>query len=129
VKSPGGQMSAYRKALRYSEEACQLDAGNGVMLNTLGVAHYRAGNYEKALETLRRSGVINQAQFQGSLSADIAFLPMTQRRLDDDNEARAEFQRLRERMKDPRLAQDAESRVFVGEAEALRTTPKTPGDE
>ena len=52
VKLPGGEMSGYRKALRYSEEACQLEPKNGRLLNTLGVAYYRVGNYEKALETL-----------------------------------------------------------------------------
>ena len=29
VKLPGGEMSGYRKALRYSEEACQLEPENG----------------------------------------------------------------------------------------------------
>ena len=59
VKLPGGEMSGYRKALRYSEEACQLEPENGDFLNTLGVAYYRVGNYEKALDVLSRSDKIN----------------------------------------------------------------------
>ncbi len=37
---------------RYSEEACQFEPKNGLLLNTLGLAYYRVGNYEKVLETL-----------------------------------------------------------------------------
>ena len=57
-------MSDYRKALRYSEEACQLEPENGDFLNTLGVAYYRVGNYEKALDVLLRSDKINSAPRQ-----------------------------------------------------------------
>ena len=56
VKLSGGEMSGYRKAVRYSEEACQLEPENGEFLNTLGVAYYRVGNYEKALDVLRTLG-------------------------------------------------------------------------
>jgi hypothetical protein len=48
VKLPGGEKSGYRKALRNSEEACQLEPKDGIVLNTLGMAYYRVGNYEKA---------------------------------------------------------------------------------
>ena len=64
VKLPGGEMSGYRKALRYSEEACQLEPENGDFLSTLGVAYYRVGNYEKALDVLSRSDKIERAQRQ-----------------------------------------------------------------
>jgi Flp pilus assembly protein TadD len=46
-------MSGYRSALRYCEEACQLDPNHGESLNTLGVAYYRVGNYEKAVTRAR----------------------------------------------------------------------------
>jgi len=129
VKVPGGEMSGYRKAVRYSEEACQLEPKNGLSLNTLGVAYYRVGNYEKALATLLRSDPINKTQFKGSIPADLAFLAMTQQRLGHAKEAQAELQRLRERMKEPRWAQDAEAQDFLREAEALLANPKTPGDK
>jgi tetratricopeptide (TPR) repeat protein len=127
VKLPGGEMSVYRKALRYSEEACQLEPKNGQWLNTLGVAYYRVGNYEMTLATLLRSAEINKAHFQGSFPADLAVLAMTQQQLGHAKEAQAELQRLRERMKDPRWAQDAEAQGFLREAEALLAKPKTPG--
>jgi WD40 repeat protein/serine/threonine protein kinase len=127
VKLPGGEMSGYRQALRYSEEACQLVSKNGTWLNTLGVAHHRVGNYEKALETLLRSDQINKARFQGSHPADLAFLAMTQQQLGHVKEAQAELERLRERMKDPRWAKDEEAQGFLREGEALLAKPKTPG--
>jgi dipeptidyl aminopeptidase/acylaminoacyl peptidase len=129
VKLPGGETSGYRKALRYSEEACQLEPVTGAYLTTLGVAYYRVGNDDKALETLLRADKINQQQEKGSIPADLAFLAMTQQHLGHAKEAQAELKRLRERMKDPRLAQDAEAEGFLREAEALLANPKTPGDK
>jgi WD40 repeat protein/serine/threonine protein kinase/regulation of enolase protein 1 (concanavalin A-like superfamily) len=119
VKLPGGELSGYRKALRCSEKACQLEPKNGLFLNTLGVAYFRVGNYEKALEVLLRSDRANKTQFQGSVPADLAFLAMTQRRLGHGKEAQAALQRLRERLKDPRWAPDAEALGFLHETEAL----------
>ena len=52
VKLPGGELSDHRKAVRFSEQACQLEPENGDFQSTLGVAYYRAGNYEKALDAL-----------------------------------------------------------------------------
>jgi eukaryotic-like serine/threonine-protein kinase len=127
VKLPAGEMSGYRQALRFSEEACQLEPMNGDSLNTLGVAYYRVGNYEKALATLLRSDQINKARFEGSIPADLAILAMTQQQLGHAKEAQAELQRLRERMKDPRWAKDDEAKGFLREAEALLANPKTPG--
>ena len=95
-------MSGYRKALRYSEEACQLEPENGDFLSTLGVAYYRVGNYEKALDVLLRSDKINALKDKGSRPADLAFLAMTHQQLGHTKEAEAKLQLLRERMKDPR---------------------------
>jgi tetratricopeptide (TPR) repeat protein len=127
VKLPGGEMSGYRKALLHSEEACQLEPKNGLLLNTLGVAYYRLGEYEKALTTLLRSDQMNKIQLQGSHPADLAFHAMTHQQLGHAKEAQAELQRLQERMKDPRWAQDAEAQGFLREAEALLAISKTPG--
>ncbi len=127
VKQPGRPLSDCQKALRYGEEACQLEPKNGLYLNTLGVAHYRDGNYEKAQETLLRSDQINKTQFQGSIPADLAFLAMTQQHLGHMQEAQTFLQRLRECMKVPRWAQDADAQSFLREAEALLAKPKAPG--
>ncbi len=129
VKLPGRATSDYRKAVRYSEGACQLEPKNGYYLNTLGAAYYRMGNFNKALETLRRSDLINQKEYQGSDPAGLAFLAMTQQQLGHAEEAQAWLQRLRERMKDPRWAQNPEAQGFLREAEEWLARPKPPGSK
>ena len=71
-------MSGYRKALRYSEEACQLEPENGDFVSTLGVAYYRVGNYEKALDVLSHSDKLRALGDKGSRPTDLAFLAMAQ---------------------------------------------------
>jgi tetratricopeptide (TPR) repeat protein len=129
VKLPGGEMSGYRKALRYSDAGCQLEPENGGLLNTLGVACYRAGNYEKALDVLSRSDRINALRDKGSVPADLAFIAMAHQQLGHAKEAEAELQLWRERMKDPRWAQDAQAPGFLREAEELLVRPKPPSSK
>jgi tetratricopeptide (TPR) repeat protein len=124
VKLPGGEPSGYRKALRYSEEACQLEPENGNLLNTLGVASYRVGNYEKALDVLSRSDKINALRDEVTGPANLAFLAMTHQQLGHAQEAGAKLQLLRERMKDSRWAHDAEAHGFLHEAEELLAKTK-----
>lgn len=81
VRLPGREMSDYQKALFFSEEACQLEPKNGNILNTLGVAHHRLGDYEKAIDALSRSDKINSLRDNGSHPLDIAFLAMTHQQL------------------------------------------------
>ena len=126
VKQPGRAMSDHQKALRYSEEACRVEPKNSLYLSTLGVAYYRVGNYDKALETLQRSDQINKKQHDGSLPANLAFLAMTQQRLGHAKEAQDHLQQLRQRMKDRAWADDAEAQGFLREAEALLAKPKPP---
>jgi tetratricopeptide (TPR) repeat protein len=126
VKQPGREISGYRQAVRYSEAAYQLEPETGDFLTTLGVAHYRVGHADKALEMLLRADQIHQKQDQGSLPVDLAFLAMTQQHLGHAKEAQAYLERLRERMKLPRWAQDAEARGFLREAEALLAKPPMP---
>ena len=128
VKLPGGEMSGYRKALRYSEEACQLEPEDGSFLSTLGVAYYRVGNYEKALDVLSRSDKINSLK-EGSRPTDLAFLAMAHQQLGHAKEAEAKLQLLRERMKDPRWAQDTQAQGFLREAEELLAKPKPPSSK
>ena len=128
VRLPGGEMSGYRKALRFSEEACQLEPENGDFLNTLGVAYYRVGNYEKGLDVLARSDQINALKDKGSRPTDLAFLAMAHQQLGHAKEAEAKLQLLREQMKDPRSAKDAGAQVFLREAEELLAKPKAPAN-
>ena len=129
VKLPGSDMSGRRKALRFSEEACQLESENGDFLSTLGVAHYRVGNFEKALDVLARSDKINALSDKGSRPVDLAFLAMTHQQLGHAKEAQAKLQLLRERMNDLRSTKDAGAQVFLHEAEELLARPKAPSSK
>jgi tetratricopeptide (TPR) repeat protein len=52
VRSPGGQIEAYRLALGKAEMANRLEPNNQDILFILGVAQYRVGAYQDALATL-----------------------------------------------------------------------------
>jgi WD40 repeat protein/tetratricopeptide (TPR) repeat protein len=126
VRSPDGSPEKYARALLQADEACSLLPGNGVLLNTLGVAQYRVGKYREAIETLTRSDKLNRAAFGKSLPADLAFLSMAQHRLGQKQQALATFEQLRQIMsasdqiKAPTAAaEDAmrnENRAFFKEA-------------
>jgi tetratricopeptide (TPR) repeat protein len=126
VKPPCGEMSDYRKALRYSEEACQLEPENGDFQSTLGVADYRVGNYEKALDVVARSDKIHALKDEGSNPAELAFLAMAHQQLGHAKEAEAKLQLLRERMKDPRWAQDAQAQGFCAKRKRCWQSPGLP---
>jgi tetratricopeptide (TPR) repeat protein len=123
VAKPGGDAAAYRKALLQAERACRMWRGNlGPQLNTLGVAQYRLGEYQEALETLARSEKLNAETDlvdHGSSPSDLAFLAMTYHQLGLKEKARDSLNRLRERMKQPQWATDEASRSFLWEAEEL----------
>jgi WD40 repeat protein len=114
VKTPKGAREAYAQALRQAEEAVRLAPGDGQILNTMGVAQYRMGQYAKAVETLTQSDKLNH-----SSPADLAFLAMAQQHLGKWDEAQATLGRLREVMKQPAWAKNAESQGFLREAEAV----------
>jgi hypothetical protein len=61
---------------------------------------------------------LNAAQ-EGSHPADLAFLAIAQHKLRKKDEAQATLDPLRELMKQPRWAKDAEAQGFLREAEEL----------
>lgn len=111
--------AAYRMALQYAEKAARLAPDNGNILNMLGVAQYRAGQYAAALETLTRSDKIQSAGRKGHHPLDLAFLAMTQHQLGQKEKAQATLARLRETMKDAEWAKNEEAQAFLREAAAL----------
>jgi WD40 repeat protein/serine/threonine protein kinase len=119
VYKPGGNADVYRLALQQAEELCRLEPQNGMYLNTLGVAQYRAGHYEAAAETLARSEKLNTTPADGSRPGDLAFLAMAQYQLGCKEQAQATLARLREALTKPRWAKDVGSAAFLREAEAL----------
>ena len=119
VHSAGRSRAEFERALRWSEAACRLEPDNGDFLNTLGVAQYRAEQYEKALSTLTRSNQLNGNR----QPADLAFLAMALHRLGQTETSRATLNHLREIMRDSQAAAGAENQAFLREAEAVLAGP------
>jgi WD40 repeat protein/serine/threonine protein kinase len=113
VVDPHRDAGAYAKALRWSEVAFAKRQGDGFFLNTLGLAQYRTGQYEKAVESLTRSDELNRGH-----PADVAFLAMAQQQLGHEDAAQADLARLRTLMTDPTWSTNAECAAFAKEAEA-----------
>jgi hypothetical protein len=119
ARRPDADTAAYQLALRQAEAACRLAPDDGLLLNTLGVAHYRLGHYPEALATLSRSAKLNATPSRGPHPTDLAFRAMTYHRLGQAAPARDALGRLRDRMKEPGFADGDESRAFLREAEKV----------
>jgi tetratricopeptide (TPR) repeat protein len=100
VMSPRHPEDRYREALRHAEAACRIDPDCGEYLNTLGIAQYRVGQYQKALDTLLRSDRLNAEAFGGSICVDLAFIAMCHHQLGHREEAQVYLKRLRESIKE-----------------------------
>ncbi|MFO0845749.1 MAG: hypothetical protein U0797_25750 [Gemmataceae bacterium] len=112
-----GQPKAHAEGLRLAQIANRLAPKSGVFLNTLGLAYYRAGKWEQALDALKRAEKINARTYRGRHPADLAFLAMASHQLKQHKEARSYLDRLREVMKESRWAKDEESVAFLRESE------------
>jgi WD40 repeat protein len=98
VRDPNRSREQYARALAQAEEACCLLPENGLARNTLGVAQYRIGNYERAIGTLVSSEPLNRDAAGQSAPCDLAFLSMAQHRAGLNQQALATFDRLQRTM-------------------------------
>jgi tetratricopeptide (TPR) repeat protein len=106
------------RAVELAKKAVQLAPKDGNCRNTLGVAHYRAGDWKAALAALDQSMDLRQ----GGDAVDWLFLAMAYRQLDNREEARKWFDRAVQSLeKNSTLAKDPahaeELRRFRSEAE------------
>jgi serine/threonine protein kinase/WD40 repeat protein len=111
------------EALEHARRAVELAPGQGIYLNTLGVAEYRAGRYAEAIATLERSLAVNGGQFEGF---DLLFLAMSHHRRGHRDEARNYFHRAVTWLKGPKnlSAQQAQELAdFRSEAEEVLARP------
>jgi hypothetical protein len=115
VRRPYLNALPYGVALRQAETACRLAAGKDKYTITRGIALYRVGQYREALAPL--------TQVRAGVPAALAFLTMARHRLDEPRQARETLARLRECMKQPGRAEDAEAQGFLREAEVLLRGP------
>jgi tetratricopeptide (TPR) repeat protein len=106
-------------ARELARQAVQLTPQSAPAWNTLGVAQYRAGSYDEALASLTRSISLPE----GGVSADFAFLAMTQHRLGQFNEARGSLGQLRKLVMELGAALNGDDTRFLREAEDLIEGP------
>jgi hypothetical protein len=118
VRSPGHSRDEYLHALKQIEVVIRLSPEDPAFLTTRGVALYRAGRYQEAVEDLTRSHIGHQAKFAGGHPADVAFLAMAKHRLRHQAEARQLFQDLRSLVTSEQWREDVEAKQFLSEAEA-----------
>jgi WD40 repeat protein/serine/threonine protein kinase len=120
VRNARADSAAYQRALRQAEAVCEVLPGDVRCLNTLGIAYYRVGKYQEALDTLGRCNKLRKEP----VPEDLAFLAMAQHHLGEKEQARATLARLQEVIKQPRWAENAEAQAELREAEeALKTKP------
>lgn len=86
VSQPRLVQSAYVKALRVAQACVKAEPEDAAYVNTLGVAQYRAGQFEQAVNTLQRSEALAQAK-QESYVCNQLFIGMAKYRLGDRNTA------------------------------------------
>jgi hypothetical protein len=124
VREPDKPEDAYRRALRLAEAAVKLAPEESHILNTLGVAQYRMGNYSEALKTLKESDRMNTRADRDdgprlSIPADLAFLAMASFQLGEKEKAVAYLDRLRKAVLREPMGRADESEAFLREAEQL----------
>jgi hypothetical protein len=126
VRQPNGDAVKYRRAVQLAEAACRLKPDDGNSLNTLGVAYYRAGQYQQALDTLARSRPLSaKLPPVGDHPADVAFLAMCHQQLGQPDQARKLLAELRTLCQKAAWTRNAEAQAFLREAEAL-IPPEAP---
>jgi tetratricopeptide (TPR) repeat protein len=102
------------EAVRYAEKAVAAAPGNGEFFNTLGVVHYRAGNWKGAITALEKSMQLRK----GGDANDWFFLAMGHRQLKEKKQARQWYDRAVQWMEKNQPG-NTELRRFRREAEEL----------
>jgi WD40 repeat protein/serine/threonine protein kinase/tetratricopeptide (TPR) repeat protein len=137
VKSPGGSADDYGRGLIEAQEAVRLMPDRAAVINTLGVAQFRVGDYNAALATLTRADAMNSKPENPSNAGappgglgdptDVAFIAMTLHHLGRHDEAAAAMKRLGELMRElasqPKSAITPDSQAAQKEAEQLVRNP------
>ena len=109
--SPDGDVQAYDLARRKAAAACAVVPDSLAFRTALGVAQFRLGRYDEALESLNRAReggitkhpvryIRNAVVPKGVYPVSLAFLAMTLHQLDRDEDARSELERLHRILKD-----------------------------
>ena len=111
----------YQEALELAETAVRGLPDDGAVWNTLGVAQYRAGLHQEALETLNHAGEL------ASDPLNQVFIAMAHHRLGDSARAAEQLDQARGRIRRNEGAGKIETRMFLAEAEALLSVESPDG--
>ena len=120
VKKPGDSQSRYLSAYRHASAACALAPDDRNYINTLGVAEYRLGRIEKALQTLERSDGLRDSDKTADRVWDLVFIAMCCSRLGNDERAKRLLMEIRSAVD---AGKDADLDAVIGEVEALVESP------
>ncbi len=112
----------YQHALRLIQRALEYLPASGELLNTLGVAQFRLGQYDKALATLEESS--EALAIYGQHPADLAFRAMTHFQLGDAKKAGSLLKRLRKVAAKLPWSDDVETQQLLQEAVELIETDR-----
>jgi tetratricopeptide (TPR) repeat protein len=104
----------FRFALLQAEAACRLVPNNELYRTTLGIAEYRNGKYQEALDTLTRA-----EQQTKDLATNLAFRAMAQYKLAHKDKAHTLLDRARDLVKDAHHEDGADVQSVLVEAKAL----------
>jgi tetratricopeptide (TPR) repeat protein len=129
ARRPNATAADYRRSLRLAEVAWRLSPRDFHLLDTLGVAQYRLGQYADSIATLERSIAANR----GHDAFDLFFLAMAHAHLEHRDQARDCFARAVKWVSEQkRLSRQwaAELAAFRAEAEGVlvRTLGELPAD-
>ena len=126
ARSADRTQEEYERAIRLAAAACELRPDDPLVLNTLGVARYRALRLEAAIETLTRADALNTADPPAGYnrSSDLLFLAMAHHRLGRAAQAERLLEECRELLQG---ADEPENRAFLLEAEALIEAERAGG--
>jgi serine/threonine protein kinase/tetratricopeptide (TPR) repeat protein len=119
---PDPKLRETARAVEIAEKAVQLAPNDGSVLNTLGVAHYRAGSWNRAIEVLTKSVNLMNGQFE---SYNSFFLAMAHWRLGEKENARKWCEQAVSWM-EKNQPKDEELRRFRKEAVDLIGIPDKP---
>jgi serine/threonine protein kinase/Flp pilus assembly protein TadD len=112
---PESKLRNAARAVELGKKAVELSPEDGTLWNTLGVAHYRNGDWKAAIEALKKSDELVKANHY---SFNAFFLAMAHWQLGDKADARTWFDKAVEWM-DAHAKDDAELIRFRAEAEEL----------
>jgi S1-C subfamily serine protease/thiol-disulfide isomerase/thioredoxin/tetratricopeptide (TPR) repeat protein len=102
----------YRLANARAVWADILTPREGALLNTVGLSHFRVGNYTEALNCLRES-----TKLRGKNPSDLIIAAMCQVGQGRKEKAPAILAQAEELMKDPKFADDAETKQLLAEVQ------------